>query len=125
MDRKAHGATRVGQAAGDGLTDPPGGVGGELETLAPVELLHRVDQTQVALLDQIQQRQLRDLILPGDRDHQAQVGRDKGLGGLLAGADQAVQLPLAGRAEPVGAAQLTRASRPSSMSWARWASVSW
>ena len=107
VDREAHGATRVGHATGDGLADPPGGVGRELETLAPVELLHRVDQPQVALLDQIEQWQLRGLILLGDGDHQAQVGRDEGLGGLLAVVDPATQLPLAGRRDPRSPVQFT------------------
>src|SRR4051794_15352422 len=42
---------------GDRLADPPGGVGGELEALAPVELLDRVHQAEVALLDEVEQRQ--------------------------------------------------------------------
>ena len=43
----------AGQGPGDGLPDPPGGVGGELVALGVVELLHRPDQAQVALLDQL------------------------------------------------------------------------
>ena len=70
-------AAGVGDATGDRLADPPGGVGRELEALAPVELLHRVHQAQVALLDQVQQRQPGRLVLLGDRHHQAEVGLDE------------------------------------------------
>ena len=56
VDGEADGAAGVGDAAGDGLADPPGGVGGELEALAPVELLDGVHQAEVALLDQVEQR---------------------------------------------------------------------
>ena len=124
VDREPHGAAGVGDAAGDGLADPPGGVGGELEALAPVELLDRVHQAQVALLDQVEQRQLGGLVLLGDGDHQAQVGLDEGLGRLVAVADQAAQLPLAGRGDPLAPASSARASRPASMAWARRASSS-
>ncbi len=50
-------ATRVGDAARDRLADPPRGVRRELEALAPVELLDRVHEAEVAFLDQVQQRQ--------------------------------------------------------------------
>ena len=125
VDRQPHGAAGVGDAAGDGLADPPGGVGRELEALAPVELLDRVHQAQVALLDQVQQRQLGGLVLLGDGDHQAQVGLDEGLGRLVAVTDQAAQLPLAGRGDrlrPRPARPGPR--RPASMAWARRASSS-
>ena len=39
----------------DGLADPEGGVGGELEALAPVELVDGVLEAEVALLDEVQQ----------------------------------------------------------------------
>jgi len=66
----------VGGPAGDRLADPPGGVGGELEALAPVELLHRAQQAQVALLDQVAERQPGGREAAGDGDDQAQVGLD-------------------------------------------------
>ena len=47
MYRDADGAGLVGDGAGDGLTDPPGGVGGELEALGVVELFHRFDQADL------------------------------------------------------------------------------
>src|SRR5207302_2746771 len=85
-------AGRVGDASLHGLANPPGGVRRELEALAPVELLDGVDQAEVALLDEIQQRQARRLILLGDRDDQSQVGVDEGLGRLFARVGRAQQL---------------------------------
>ena len=46
VHRDADGAGLVGDGPGDGLADPPGGVGAELVTLAVVELLHRADQAR-------------------------------------------------------------------------------
>src|ERR1017187_33195 len=50
-------ALSASERGSDRLTDPPGGVGGELEPLAVVELLRRPDQPERALLDQVQERQ--------------------------------------------------------------------
>ena len=41
----ADGTGLIGDGAGDGLTDPPCGVGGELVALGVVELFHGLDQT--------------------------------------------------------------------------------
>ena len=56
VDRDADRAGLVGDGAGDGLADPPRGVGGELEALGVVELLDRPHQAEVALLDQVEER---------------------------------------------------------------------
>ena len=106
LNREPHGAAAVGDPAADGLADPPGGVGGELEPLAPVELLDGVHQAQVAFLDQVQEGQPGGLVLLSDGHHQAQVGLDERLGRLVAVADQATQLALAGRGHPFGSGQL-------------------
>ena len=81
----ADGAGLVGDGPGDGLPDPPGGVGGELVSLAVVELLHRPDETQVALLDEVEEAHAVGVVALGDGDHQAQVG----LGELVLGPDVA------------------------------------
>src|SRR5262249_19574046 len=47
----------VGDGAGHRLTDPPGGVGRELEPLAVVELLDGTNQAQRPLLDQVEERE--------------------------------------------------------------------
>ncbi len=65
--------------------NPPGGVRGELEPLAPVELLDGVDETEVALLDEVGQRQARPLVLAGDGNDEAKVGVDELRGGVFAG----------------------------------------
>jgi hypothetical protein len=99
VDREADGAAGVGDAAGDGLTDPPGRVGGELEALAPVELLDCVHQAQVPLLDEIEERQPRRLVLLGDRDHEAQVRLDERALRVLALDGALAQLAPAGGGE--------------------------
>src|SRR6266542_1766177 len=60
----------VSRPTGDRLADPPGRVGRELEALAPVELLDRAQQPEIALLDQVDQRQAGAGEAPRDRDHQ-------------------------------------------------------
>ena len=44
VDGDADGAGLVGDGPGDGLADPPGGIGGELIALGVVELLHGFDE---------------------------------------------------------------------------------
>src|SRR5664280_347459 len=84
MHGKADGPTDIGNAAGGGLTDPPRGIRRELETFSPVELLHGVYQTEIALLDEVEERQARYLVLLGDRHHQPEVRLHERLLGLLA-----------------------------------------
>src|SRR5215211_7018989 len=64
----------VGYRPGDGLTDPPRRVGRELEALAVVELLDGPHQPDVALLDQIEQRDAPSGILLRDGDDEPEVG---------------------------------------------------
>ena len=84
MHRNADGAGLVGDGAGDGLANPPGGVGGELEALGVVELLHRADEAQIALLNEIQKQHAAAHIALGNGDHQAQIGLDELLLGVQA-----------------------------------------
>ena len=84
MHWDADGAGLVGDGTGDGLADPPGRIGGELESLGVVELFHRFDQTQIALLDQIQELHAAAHIPLGNGDHQTQVGLAQTLLGFLA-----------------------------------------
>ena len=74
MHRNADRAGLVGNGAGDSLANPPGRVGGELEALAVVKLLHRLDQAQIPLLNQIQEQHPAAHIMLGDGHHQAQIG---------------------------------------------------
>jgi len=99
VDRQPDRAPGVGDAAGDRLADPPRGVGRELEALAPVELLDRVHEAEVALLDEVQQRQPRRLVLLGNRDDEPQVRLHERALGVVTLARGAAQLPLLGGGE--------------------------
>src|SRR5581483_994715 len=94
----ADGAALVGDGAADGLADPPRGVRGELEALAVLELLDGADQTEVAFLHEVEERQTRGLIALGDGDHESQVRLDEPLLGLAAGGHLGLEPPpLGGR----------------------------
>ena len=71
----AHLAAVVLQVAGDVRADPPDRVGGEADVLLRVEVLDRLHQTDVALLDEVVQPGAAVGELLGDRDHERQVGR--------------------------------------------------
>ena len=73
----ADGPGLVGDGAGDGLADPPRGVRRELVALGVVELLHRADQAEVPLLDQVEEQHPAPHVALGDGDHQAQVRLDQ------------------------------------------------
>ena len=92
VDGDADGAGLVGDGPGDGLADPPGGIGGELIALGVVELLHRFDQAQIALLDQVQKLHPAAHIPLGDGHHQTQVGLGQALLGPLALLNSPVEL---------------------------------
>ncbi|MGX1252934.1 hypothetical protein RKD48_005445 [Streptomyces ambofaciens] len=82
----------VGQGAGHGLADPPGGVGGELVAPGVVELLDRADQPQVPLLDQVQHGQPAADVPLGHRHHEPQVGLDQAALGEAAHDDEPVEV---------------------------------
>ena len=95
MHREADVAVLVGDGPGDGLPDPPGGVGGELVALAVVEFLHRPDEAGVALLDEVEQVHVLGVVVLGDGDDQAEVGLDHAvLGRLVAHLDALGELDL-------------------------------
>jgi hypothetical protein len=73
----------IGDGAGDGLANPPRGVGRELVAAAVFELVHRLHQADVALLNQVEELQAAVGVLFGDGDDQAQVGFDQLALGLL------------------------------------------
>src|SRR5581483_5838190 len=76
VHRNANGARLVGDAALDRLADPPRRVRGELEALAPVELLGGADQAEHTLLDEIAEGDALRLVALCDRDDEAQVAVD-------------------------------------------------
>jgi len=53
VHRKADDATLLRDASADSLTDPPGGVGRELESLGVVELLDGAYEPGIAFLHEV------------------------------------------------------------------------
>src|SRR3989304_1062827 len=64
------------------LTSPPRRVGGETEAALGVELFHRANQTEIAFLDEIEQRKAAVHVTAGYFDHEAQVAFDHALARL-------------------------------------------
>ena len=88
--------------AADGLTDPEGGVGGEAEAAAVVELLDGSDESDRPFLDQVQERHPGVLTLEalGEMHDEAQVGLDHAvLGFEVTALDAARELELLGRGQ--------------------------
>ena len=73
VDGDADGAGLVGHGAGDGLADPPGGVGGELVALGVVELFDGADEAEVAFLDEVEEGHAAAGVALGEGDDQTQV----------------------------------------------------
>ncbi len=63
----------VGQGTADGVSDPPRSVGGEAITACVVEALDRFHQADVALLNQVNQRQAAAVVAPRDADHEPEI----------------------------------------------------
>ena len=74
VDRDADGAGLVGDGAGDGLADPPGGVGGKLVAAAVFKFFDGLHQAHVALLDQVEEGEAAVRVFLGDGNDEAQVG---------------------------------------------------
>src|SRR6185312_4571835 len=72
VDRDADRARLVGDGAGDRLADPPRRVGRELVAAAVLELVDRLHQADVALLNQVEELQAAIGVLLGDRDDEAE-----------------------------------------------------
>ena len=67
----------VGERAGDRLADPPGRVRRKLVAHLVVELLDRADQAEVALLDQVEQRDAGLRVVARDRHDEPEVRLDQ------------------------------------------------
>ena len=106
VHRDTDGAGLVGHGAGDRLADPPGGVRGELVALGVVELLDGADQTEVALLDQVQEEHAAAGVALGEGDDQPEVGLQQVVLGAAAVLGDDLQLALELRGELVGVRQL-------------------
>ena len=109
MYGQADGARLVHDGALDVLPHPPGGVGGKPEAALGIELLERMDQAEVAFLDQVVERNAAMLVMLGDADHQPQVGLDHALARReIPGARCARQRQLLGRRQQRAGADLVQ-----------------
>ena len=75
MHRDADGCGLVGYASSNPLPDPPSRIGRELVAAAVIELVDRLHQTDVSLLDQVEELKAAVVVFLGDRDDEAQVHR--------------------------------------------------
>ena len=79
VQRHADDAALLGEGLENRLADPPDGVGDELDALGLVELVGRADQAEVALIDEVFQRNTAFAVQLGHQDHEAQIGLDQAL----------------------------------------------
>src|SRR5216683_1874932 len=77
VDRDADGTGLVRDGSGDGLTDPPGRVGGEFVTATVLELVDGLHEADIALLDEVEELEAAVGVLLGDGDDEAKVGLDE------------------------------------------------
>jgi len=77
VHREANRAALVGERTRDSLADPPRRVGRKLVAHLVVELLDRADQPEVALLDQVEERDSGFRVVPGDRHHEPEIRLDQ------------------------------------------------
>jgi hypothetical protein len=77
VQREADGARLIGQRSPNCLTDPPGSVGGKFVTPAVLELVYRLHQADVSLLDEIEEMEPAVAVLLSDGNREAQVGFDE------------------------------------------------
>ena len=87
MHGDADGAGLICHGAGDGLANPPGGVGGELEALGVVELFDGADEAEVTFLDEVEEEHAAAGVALGKGDDEAQVGFEQVVLGSLAVVD--------------------------------------
>ena len=76
VHRNTDGACLVRDGAGNGLADPPGGIGREFVTAAIFEFVDGLHQADIALLDEIQELQAAIGVFLGDGDDETQIGLD-------------------------------------------------
>ena len=85
----------------DGLPDPPDGIRDEFDFLSGVEALGGLDQPDVPLVDQVEERQPASAIALGVGDDEAQIGLDELAQGLsVVFLDLGAELALLGGRDP-------------------------
>ena len=103
-----HGLTSVEQRAFDGLLDPPRGVRRKSCALGRIKSLRRTNQPNIALFDQVRQRHATVVVVLADRNHEAKVGSDQTVLGLMATIvdDGPSELSFLERCQKIGATNL-------------------
>ena len=91
MDGQADCLRLVRERAFDGLLDPPSGIGRELAALTGIEALHGLDEADVALADQVEQREAEVFIIHRDFHDEPEVGLDHVIASLLVAAADALR----------------------------------
>src|SRR5205085_4109644 len=95
VERNANGTPLARERGQDRLTNPPHGVRNELYALIRIELAGSGQQADVALADEIDERQAAVLIFLGDRNHETQVALHEFLQRVgIAGADLTSEIEL-------------------------------
>jgi hypothetical protein len=81
------------RGAGDGLANPPGGVGREFVALGVVEFVDGLKEAEVAFLDEVEKRQIRRAVYVflGDRNDEAEVGAGKNAARFFVAFDDALR----------------------------------
>src|SRR3989339_1415992 len=82
VHRNADGARLIGDGAGDRLADPPRGIRTEFESAVRIEFLNGAEEADIALLNQVEEREAAPDVLLGNGDNKTEVR----LGQLLLGA---------------------------------------
>ena len=73
VDRYADGAGLIGDCAGDGLSDPPGGIGGEFVAASVFVFIDSAHEAGVAFLDEVEEGESAVAIFFGDGDDESEV----------------------------------------------------
>ena len=74
MNWNSNGTSLIRNGTGNSLTNPPGSIGTKLIALGVVELLYSLNQTKIALLNQIQEQHTTAYISLGNTYYQAEIG---------------------------------------------------
>ena len=86
-------ARLVSHRSGDGLPDPPCRIGREFVALGVVKLLDSADETEVALLNEVEEEHAAPGVALGKGDHEAQVGLEEVILGPAAILGDPLQIP--------------------------------
>ena len=86
VEGQTHDTALLGNGLQNALANPPDSIGYELEATRLIEFLRSANQSNVAFVDQVGQRQTLMLILLGNRHNETQVGIDQLLFCTLTGA---------------------------------------